>query len=89
MEVFEVATQLNNRDLLYDIYGYLWGLKEMAIIYDLFINNVLQQITSQQRLGLSSFEFSSPDHLPGTYEGSFIAEMQRRMHFDTVTGNGL
>ena len=77
--MFEKLTEIENRELLYDLYKYAWGVKEIAIVYEL-ATGWLEQ-TDDPTIG-----FVSTDHIVGTYDGGFLADLQLMLPFNRQSG---
>ncbi|MEM6428713.1 MAG: beta-N-acetylglucosaminidase domain-containing protein [Deinococcota bacterium] len=72
--LFHKLTELNNRDLLYSLYGYVWEL-------DHELNYAVDYLHWLQA-GSSGGRFGRPEQLPNTFRGGFAAELQRLIRLD-------
>ena len=77
--VFEKLTEIDDRALCYDLYAFLWGPKELGIVLQLLCD----WLPARQHHPAG---FRSIDHLPGTYEGGFAAQLQALVPFNNLTG---
>ena len=75
MVLFEKMCDIRNRDLLHALYPLLWELKEEAAL----IRAYLAWLASDRSDGDG---FESQEHLPQTYRGGFVAELQRLLPMD-------
>lgn len=68
--LFDKTVQIQNRELLYALYRYLWELKEEAALLRAYVH----WLRSKPAPGAAFF---SAEHRPKIYRGGFVAELQR------------
>ncbi|MBI4323915.1 MAG: beta-N-acetylglucosaminidase domain-containing protein [Chloroflexi bacterium] len=73
--LFDKMIQIQNRELLYAFYHYLWELKEEAALLRAYVH----WLRSKPAPGA---DFFSPEHRPKIYRGGFAAELQRLLPMD-------
>ncbi len=72
--LFKKLTELDNRELLYTLYSYVWELRhELAY---------LAQYLRWRQAGSPGGRFGKPESLPNTYRGGFVAEIERLVPLD-------
>lgn len=70
ISLFTKLTELENRELCYTLYRFMWDAKEEADLLKSFLQNS------------GSHEFVSAFYKPGTYRGGFVAAAQKLLQMD-------
>lgn len=87
LHLFDRLTALKNRDLLYALYRHVWELKEEVLLFDRYLDWV-------QTSAAAAEGYVSGEHLPGTYRGGLVAQVQKLLpmqsdgRFDHRNGKG-
>ena len=80
MQLFdEKVTEIEHRDLAYDLYAYLWGIKEMAIV----LRECCDWLPSRHS---HPNGFRMLDQYKQTWDGGFLAELHRLLPMDRSSG---
>lgn len=80
MQLFdEKVTEIEHRDLAYDLYAYLWGIKEMAIV----LRECCDWLPSRHS---HPNGFQMLDQYKQTWDGGFLAELHRLLPMDRSSG---
>jgi protein O-GlcNAcase / histone acetyltransferase len=72
--LFEKLTELDNRDLLYSLYNYVWEIRHE-------LDYLVAYLTWLQA-GKADGRFSKPDKIANTFRGGLSAEIERLMPMD-------
>jgi hypothetical protein len=72
--LFEKLTELDNRDLLYSLYGYVWEIRH-ELDYLVAYLKWLQE-------GKPSGRFGKPDQITNTFRGGLAADIERLLPMD-------
>ena len=73
--LFEKLTELENRDLLYALYGYVWEARH-ELMY-------VSQYLTWLKAGRPGGVFAKPDALPNTYREGFVAALEQLLPLDS------
>lgn len=72
--LFEKLTELDNRDLLYSLYGYVWEIRHEL--------DYLVAYLKWLQAGKPSGRFGKPDKIANTFRGGVSAEIERLLPMD-------
>jgi protein O-GlcNAcase/histone acetyltransferase len=71
------VTELNDRDLCYDLYRHLWEIKEETALLRAYVHWLKLKPKRGQK-------FASDEHRPRIYRGGLVAELQRLLPMDAA-----
>lgn len=78
-EMFVRLTETSNRALLYDLYPYVWDVKEVLQLLDTFVNWLSTKNKRKKQKGQSFFP---EDPEPWVFRGGLFGELQRLLPID-------
>ncbi|XP_068710020.1 protein O-GlcNAcase-like [Montipora foliosa] len=78
-EMFVRLTETSNRALLYDLYPYVWDVKEVLLLLDTFVNWLSTKNKRKKQKGQSFFP---EDPEPWVFRGGLCGELQRLLPID-------
>ena len=71
--LFDKLTELDNRDLLYSLYSYVWEVRHEL----LYLVKYLEHLQSSKKSA-----FSKPNHLPNTFRTGIVATLEKMLPLD-------